>query len=136
LRAIEFVLESPRMFDGDMVQIVEQAAHEFLLWVGFGTVVGLCAKAIMPGRDPGGSIVTMLMGIGGAVIGCGVMYYYSNGERVTPISMVGFPVAIAGAFILLIFYRLMSGSLIVESQDGDRVVYRRERRRRGRVVYE
>ena len=43
-----------------------------LMWVGFGTFVGLLAKALMPGRDPGGPIATLLMGITGVIIGCGV----------------------------------------------------------------
>jgi len=34
-------------------------------WVGFGTIVGLMAKAIMPGRDPGGAVATLSMGVGG-----------------------------------------------------------------------
>ena len=34
-----------------------------LIWIGFGTFVGLGAKALMPGRDPGGSVATLLMGI-------------------------------------------------------------------------
>ena len=38
-------------------------------WIVFGLIAGLIAKAIMPGRDPGGAIVTILLGIAGAVIG-------------------------------------------------------------------
>ncbi|HEY4760243.1 MAG TPA: hypothetical protein VIH42_06665 [Thermoguttaceae bacterium] len=44
---------------------VQQWANTVLVWVGFGTLVGLLAKAIMPGRDPGGAVATLLMGIGG-----------------------------------------------------------------------
>jgi uncharacterized membrane protein YeaQ/YmgE (transglycosylase-associated protein family) len=82
-----------------------------LVWVGFGTLVGLAAKAIMPGRDPGGSIVTLLLGMVGTVIGCGVTMLATSGRTVTPISVVGFGVGTAGAFILLLFYRLLSGRL-------------------------
>ena len=52
----------------------QQILNDFLVWVGFGTIVGLLAKAIMPGRDPGGAIATLAMGIGGVVIGCGVIF--------------------------------------------------------------
>ncbi|MFP6668962.1 MAG: hypothetical protein VB876_16740 [Pirellulales bacterium] len=49
----------------------QQWANLILVWVGYGTLAGLLAKAIMPGRDPGGAVATLCMGIGGAVIGCG-----------------------------------------------------------------
>ena len=88
---------------------VQEMAHDLLAWIGFGTIVGLVAKAIMPGRDPGGAVATLAMGIGGSVIGCGVLMYISNGVRVSPMSPIGFVVATAGAFVLLFFYRLLSG---------------------------
>jgi uncharacterized membrane protein YeaQ/YmgE (transglycosylase-associated protein family) len=93
--------------------VVEQASHlanDFLVWVGFGTLAGLTAKALMPGKDPGGALTTLLMGIGGSVIGCGVLMFCLNGQRVTPISTIGFIVATAGAFILLGFARLLGGN--------------------------
>jgi len=104
--------------DGDFMTLVNEAMHDLLVWVGFGTLVGLSAKAIMPGRDPGGAVTTLLMGIGGSVIGCGVLMYFMDTYRVTPVSPLGFIVATGGAFILLFFYRLMSGSVIVEAEDG------------------
>jgi uncharacterized membrane protein YeaQ/YmgE (transglycosylase-associated protein family) len=88
---------------------IQQLAHDVLAWVGYGTVIGLMAKAIMPGRDPGGALATLAMGIGGSVIGCGTLMYVSDGIRVMPFSLIGFVVATAGAFILLFFYRLLSG---------------------------
>ncbi len=97
--------------DENVEQLLSQWANDVLVWIGFGTIVGLVAKAIMPGRDPGGSIATLLMGIGGSVIGCGTLMYFYDGERITPISPLGFAVATGGAFILLFFYRLLSGRL-------------------------
>lgn len=116
----------------EMQEIINQSLHDFLVWVGFGTLVGLCAKGLMPGRDPGGAVTTLLMGIGGTVIGCGLVLYFTNGERVSPLTGIGFLAATGGAFILLFFYRLMSGSFFVEAVDGDRIIYRRRRRRRRR----
>ncbi|HEX4130587.1 MAG TPA: GlsB/YeaQ/YmgE family stress response membrane protein [Pirellulales bacterium] len=98
---------------------LQHLANDLLVWIGFGTVTGLVAKAIMPGRDPGGAIATLMMGVGGSVIGSGVLAYFWQGHRVTPISPVGFLVATVGAFILLFFYRLLSGRMHVE--EGDRV---------------
>lgn len=105
-----------------------------LIWVGFGTVVGLLAKAIMPGRDPGGAVATVAMGIAGAVIGCGVLAYFYEGARVKPISVIGFAVATAGAFILLFFYRLLAGYFFVEGNAAPRGgMMRRYTRRRSRA---
>jgi len=122
------------MPDGDMMLVIEQAIHDLLVWVGFGTLVGLAAKGIMPGRDPGGAVATMLMGIGGSIVGCGTLLFFVEGQRVTPISTIGFAAATGGAFILLFFYRLLSGSFISESEDGDRGIHRRYRRRRRREL--
>jgi uncharacterized membrane protein YeaQ/YmgE (transglycosylase-associated protein family) len=88
---------------------LQQITHLVLIWVGFGTLVGLLAKAIMPGRDPGGAVATLAMGIAGTVIGCGVVSFLWKGHIISPISPVGFCVATAGAFILLFFYKLLGG---------------------------
>jgi uncharacterized membrane protein YeaQ/YmgE (transglycosylase-associated protein family) len=123
------------MFDGNLMELAQQAAHEVLIWIGFGTLVGLCAKGIMPGRDPGGTVATVLMGIGGSIIGCGTLLFFVEG-RVTPISPVGFAAATGGAFLLLFFYRLLSGGFITESEDGERIIHRRTRARRRRDLVE
>ncbi|WP_199188616.1 MULTISPECIES: GlsB/YeaQ/YmgE family stress response membrane protein [Pirellulaceae] len=93
----------------------EAWANLFLTWVGFGTLTGLFAKAIMPGRDPGGPIATLAMGIGGSVIGCGMLSLFFEGTKVSPLSPLGFAVATGGAFMILFFYRLLSGHVIDES---------------------
>lgn len=116
----------------ELPEYLQQWANVVLTWVGFGTLVGLLAKAIMPGRDPGGAIATLLMGVGGAVIGCGVLSYYS-GHRVTPISVVGFVAATGGAFLILFFYRLLGGQWFVE---GERPNRNKPHGRRRRRVYE
>ena len=107
---------------------LEYWAQTILVWIGFGTLVGLAAKAIMPGRDPGGAVTTLLMGIGGCVIGSGILTFFWEGQRVTPLSPIGFVVATGGSFLLLFFYRLLAGHIIDEGLDG-RPVYRRPRRR-------
>ncbi len=106
------------MADPNLAQILDHAAHELLMWVGFGTLVGLTAKAIMPGRDPGGAIGTLLMGIAGSLIGCGVLLLFDTSFRVTPISPMGFAAGTGGAFILLFFFRILSNSYVVEAVDG------------------
>ena len=104
------------MDNAQMLETMQQWGNDILVWVGFGTIVGLLAKAIMPGKDPGGAVATLAMGIGGTVIGCGVLAYFSSGTRVKPISPAGFCVATAGAFILLFFYKMLGGYYFVEGE--------------------
>ena len=77
-----------------------------LVWIIFGLIVGAVAKLIMPGRDPGGIIVTMLLGIVGAVLGGWLgqgLGLYAPGEP------AGFIMAVIGAIIVLLLYRLLIG---------------------------
>jgi uncharacterized membrane protein YeaQ/YmgE (transglycosylase-associated protein family) len=123
------------MFDVQLPEAAHAFANDALVWVGFGTIVGLLAKAVMPGRDPGGAVATLAMGIGGTIIGCATVSYFWEGQRVTPISLGGLVVAIGGAFVLLFFYRLLGGHFFTE---GDQVtrVHRRRRRRYARRRYD
>jgi len=115
--------------DPDFLEAIRGWINDILVWIGFGTVVGLLAKAIMPGRDPGGAIATLAMGVGGTVIGCALLSLFFEGRRVTPISPLGFAVATAGAFIILFFYKLLGGYWFVEGEH-PRVRRRSYRRRR------
>ena len=74
-----------------------------LAWILFGLVVGIIAKLLMPGRDPGGFIITILLGIAGAILGGFVgraMGFYG------PDDAAGWIMSILGAMLLLIVYRL------------------------------
>jgi uncharacterized membrane protein YeaQ/YmgE (transglycosylase-associated protein family) len=75
----------------------------FLSLILFGLVVGVIAKLLMPGRDPGGFIITILLGIAGAVLGGYLgkfMGFYGPNEG------AGFFMALLGAILLLALYRL------------------------------
>ena len=75
-------------------------------WIVFGLVVGAIAKLVMPGRDPGGVIVTILLGIVGAVLGGWIgrtMDMYGPNEP------AGFVMALVGAVALLAIYRMTMG---------------------------
>jgi len=74
-------------------------------WIIFGLIAGLLAKAIMPGKDPGGWIVTMLLGIAGAVVGGFVATLLGFGN-VSGFNLYSFLIAILGALILLWLYRM------------------------------
>lgn len=77
-----------------------------LAWIIFGLVAGALAKFIMPGDDPGGFIVTTIIGIVGAVIGGFIATQLGWGD-VTGFDLRSFGIAIAGALILLFGYRLL-----------------------------
>ena len=108
-----------------------QWINDILVWIGFGTLVGLLARAIMPGRDPGGAVTTLAMGIGGTILGSGAWSLFTQGGRVTPVSPIGIVVATVGAFMLLFFYRLFGGYYFEEG-NGEIVERPRRRRRRNR----
>ena len=75
-------------------------------WILFGLIVGALAKLVMPGRDPGGIIVTMLLGIAGALLGgfLGQAFgFYGPGET------AGFLMSFLGAVVLLALYRMVIG---------------------------
>ena len=125
------------MTEAEVIEILRNSLNELLRWVGFGTLTGLAAKAIMPGRDPGGAIATMLTGIAGSVIGCGTALFFWRDMSIDPISMKGFFAAVIGAFALLFFYRLLSGSFFNETSDTeDGWVHRLRRRTKKRKVIE
>src|SRR5207245_9998751 len=75
-------------------------------WIVFGLIVGIVAKFVMPGRDPGGFIVTVLLGIAGALLGgylgraAGL---YREGDP------VGFIMAVVGAIAVLVLYDVLAG---------------------------
>ena len=110
-----------------------QLVNDVLVWIGYGTVIGLLAKALMPGRDPGGSIATLAMGITGVIIGSGVWSLISNGSRVTPISVPGLLAGVLGAFVILLFYRILGGYWY-DDPDPPRRRRRRTSRRRYRTA--
>ena len=75
-----------------------------LAWIVFGLVVGIIAKLLTPGKDPGGFIITMLLGIAGALLGGFIgraMGFYG------PDQAAGWLMSIGGAVLLLVLYRVM-----------------------------
>jgi uncharacterized membrane protein YeaQ/YmgE (transglycosylase-associated protein family) len=78
-----------------------------LSWIVFGLIAGIIAKWIMPGKDPGGFIVTTLIGIAGAVVGGWLGSITGLGGSVSGFSLGSFITAIVGALVLLALYRMM-----------------------------
>ena len=77
-----------------------------LAWIVFGLIVGVLAKFVMPGNDPGGFIVTILLGVVGAVVGgfIGVQLGYGG---ISGFDMRSMLIAIGGALLLLVGYRTL-----------------------------
>ena len=80
----------------------------WLTWIALGLFVGVLAKVIMPGKDPGGLVMTTLLGIAGAVIGGWVSTKLGLGV-VTDFSLPSLAIATAGALVLLIANRKLRG---------------------------
>ena len=76
-------------------------------WIFFGLIVGVVAKLLMPGRDPGGFVITILLGIAGAVLGgflgktLGIYGPDSQGA--------GLIMSVIGSIVLLLLYRMIAG---------------------------
>lgn len=81
------------------------ADHGWLWWIVIGLIAGAIAKAIVPGRDPSGCLITILLGIGGAVLAGFAgqqLGWYRQGEG------AGFLAAIVGAVVILFIYRMVA----------------------------
>ena len=75
-------------------------------WIFLGLIAGALAKFIMPGKDPGGFFVTILIGIAGAVLG-GLLGTAMGLGRIESFDLGGILIATIGAILLLIVYRLI-----------------------------
>jgi uncharacterized membrane protein YeaQ/YmgE (transglycosylase-associated protein family) len=77
-----------------------------LSWIIMGLIVGVLAKWIMPGKDPGGIIVTICIGIAGAFLGGLIGSLLGIGD-VSGFNLISFILAIGGAILLLLLYRVI-----------------------------
>ena len=75
-----------------------------IMWIVLGLVVGALAKWIMPGKDPGGLIITILLGIAGAVVGGWIGTFIGFG-KVSGFDFRSLVIAVGGAVLLLFAYR-------------------------------
>jgi len=78
----------------------------FIVWIILGLVVGVIAKLLMPGKDPGGFIITIILGIAGAFVGGFIASKIGFGT-VTGFDIRSLLIAVGGAVLLLIVYRMI-----------------------------
>ena len=78
----------------------------WLVWIVLGLIAGIIAKFLMPGRDPGGFIVTIILGIVGALVGGFISTKLGYGD-VTGLNLPSIAIAVLGSLLLLIIYRVV-----------------------------
>jgi uncharacterized membrane protein YeaQ/YmgE (transglycosylase-associated protein family) len=87
-------------------------------WIVLGLLAGAIAKLILPGDDPGGIFVTMLIGIAGAIIGGLIASALDIGDLDEFFDIGTWLIAIGGSLLLLLIYRMVAGN-----RDGSRRAY-------------
>lgn len=112
------------------LELLQSYMNLALAWIGFGTVVGLATKTIMPGHDPGGSMTSILMGIVGTMFGLTILLFFYRGQFITPVSLKGFWVGLSGAIAFVSFYRLLGGHWFAREANAPWSFQNKRRRRR------
>ncbi|AAL20712.1 GlsB/YeaQ/YmgE family stress response membrane protein [Salmonella enterica subsp. enterica serovar Infantis] len=78
-----------------------------IAWIVFGLIAGVIAKLLMPGRDGGGFILTCILGIVGAVVGGWLATMFGIGGSISGFNLHSFLVAVVGAIVVLVIFRLL-----------------------------
>lgn len=83
-------------------------AHPYFLWAVFGLVIGMVAKYLVPGKDKGGLITTILLGIGGSFLGAYLGKYFGIHAQAlsSGVTLLSALTALAGSIVLLILFRV------------------------------
>ncbi|QIK95266.1 GlsB/YeaQ/YmgE family stress response membrane protein [Sphingomonas sp. HDW15A] len=78
--------------------------HGWIAWIIIGGLAGMIAKLLMPGKDPGGCIITVLLGVAGALLAGFLGQALGLDSAMNGAGFIG---AIVGAFVILLLYRLI-----------------------------
>ena len=89
----------------DLSLTAQNWVNVVLLWIGFGTVAGLMARALFPGNEPKGALGTVLLGVGGSCVGLCLVSLLFRLEHFNPIGPLGFFVSVLTAAAMLLTFR-------------------------------
>ena len=103
-------------------ELSQTAQHWFnvvLIWIGFGTLAGLLAKALMPAREPSNAVLIVSMGIVGSVIGPLALSYILRQETLNPLGPLSLVASAGGALALMVVYRVVVIPLVRRGEDDE-----------------
>ena len=89
----------------DLSQTAQNCVNVAFLWVGFGAVVGLTARSLLPGEEPRGALGTVLLGVGGSTVGLLLLLLFWRSNQFNPVSPMGFFVSLLAAMGILLAFR-------------------------------
>lgn len=101
----------------DLSPAAQQWTNVVLIWLGFGILAGLLAKALIPGRKPAGPVGTLMVGVMGSFVGPLGLSLVMGSSDFNPISPLGLLASVGGAAVLLAAYRGMG--VYRAMQEGD-----------------
>ncbi len=105
-RRFEFTVKNSNIIS---YALKEVKGMGILSWIIFGLIAGAVAKLLMPGRDPGGFIWTIIIGIVGAFIGGFIASLLGFAEMEQGFNLRSFIFAVVGSIVLLLIYRMVKG---------------------------
>jgi uncharacterized membrane protein YeaQ/YmgE (transglycosylase-associated protein family) len=88
---------------------MEARKMSILAWIVLGLIAGIVAKALVPGRDPGGCMITIVIGIVGALLGGWLSTLLGFGGLAGGLDLRNLVIASLGAIVLLVLWRLLTG---------------------------
>ena len=115
----------------ELSPVAQTWVNVVLIWIGFGSMAGLLARAILPFENPSGSLPTLTLGITGSAIGLGLLSWIQGGGPSNPISPLGFLAAVAGAFGLLCSITFSAWSCIASQAEQEQGARSRKNRTDG-----
>jgi uncharacterized membrane protein YeaQ/YmgE (transglycosylase-associated protein family) len=95
----------------------QQMVNVVLIWLGFGVVTGLLARALLPGREPAGLTGTLILGVMGGFLGPAAVALIAGHREFNPIGPVGLLASVGGAIVLLLAYRALTALLPARRPD-------------------
>jgi uncharacterized membrane protein YeaQ/YmgE (transglycosylase-associated protein family) len=103
--------------DFEFSQAAQQWVNVVLIWIGFGTLAGLAARILVPGREPG-MVGTILIGVLGSTLGPLTLISALRRSQFNPISPLGFLASIGGAVVLLLVFRIFQAAILARPGSG------------------